>query len=37
LQGHHLKYNEAWKLIFFFPGYINEILLPNPGHCLYKS
>jgi hypothetical protein len=31
LQGHHLKYNEAGKLVFFFLGYVNEIPLPNPG------
>ena len=37
LQGHHLKYNEAGKLVFFFPGYTNEILLPNLELCLYKS
>ena len=37
LQGHHLKYNEARKLVFFFPGYTNKILLPNPDLYLYES
>jgi hypothetical protein len=26
LQGHHLKHNDARKLVFFFHGYTNEIL-----------
>lgn len=30
MQGHHLKYNAAGNLMFFFPGYTNEISLPNP-------
>ena len=30
MQGHHLKYDDAGNLVFFFPGYTNEILLPNP-------
>ena len=25
------------SIIFFFPGYVNEIPLPNPGLQLYKS
>jgi hypothetical protein len=25
MQGHHLKYNAAGNLIYFFPGYTNEI------------
>ena len=37
LQGHHLKHNEARKLVFFFPMYTNEIPLPNPNRHLYKS
>ena len=36
LQGHHLKYNEAENLAFFFPVYINEIPLPNLRFRLYK-
>ena len=37
MQGHHLKYDDAGNAVFFFPGYTNEIPLPNPGHSLYKS
>ena len=36
MQGHHLKYNAARDLVFFFPGYTNEIRLPNPGLHLYS-
>ena len=35
--GHHLKYDDAGNLVFFFLGYTNEIPLPNPGFSLYKS
>ena len=31
MQGHHLKYDDAGNLVFFFLGYTNEILLPNLG------
>ena len=37
MQGHHLKYNAAENLVFFFLGYTNEILLPNLELRLYKS
>jgi hypothetical protein len=37
MQGHHLKYNDARDLVFFFTGYTNEIQLPNSDLCLYKS
>jgi len=37
MQGHHLKYHDVGNLAFFFPGYTNEIPLPNPGFSLYKS
>ena len=37
MQGHHLKYDDAGNLVFFFLGYTNEILLPNPELSLYKS
>ena len=37
IQGHHLKYDDVGNLAFFFPGYTNEISLPNPGLSLYKS
>ena len=37
MQGHHLKYDDAGNLVFFFPGYTNVILLPNPELSLYKS
>ena len=37
MQGHHLKYNAIGNLVFFFPGYTNEIPLPNPELRLYKS
>ena len=37
MQGHHLKYDDVGNLVFFFSGYINEILLPNPEFSLYKS
>ena len=37
MQGHHLKYDDVGNLVFFFLGYINEILLPNPEFSLYKS
>ena len=37
MQGHHLKYDDVGNLVFFFPGYTNEIPLPNPGFSLYKS
>ena len=37
MQGHHLKYDDTGNLVFFFPGYTNEILLPNLELSLYKS
>ena len=37
MQGHHLKYDDAGNLVFFFPRYTNEIPLPNPELSLYKS
>jgi len=37
VQGHTLKSAPDRSIIFFFPGYVNEISLPNPGLCLYKS
>ena len=37
MQGHHLKYGDAGNLVFFFPGYTNEIPLPNLELSLYKS
>jgi hypothetical protein len=37
MQGHHLKYDDTGNLVFFFPGYTNEILLPNLKLYLYKS
>jgi hypothetical protein len=37
MQGHHLKYDDAGNLVFFFLGYTNEIPLPNPELSLYKS
>ena len=37
VQGHTLKSAPDGSIIFFFPGYVNEIPLPNPGLHLYKS
>ena len=37
VQGHTLKSATDGSIIFFFPGYVNEIPLPNPGLRLYKS
>ena len=37
VQGHTLKSAPDGSIIFFFPGYANKILLPNPGLRLYKS
>jgi len=37
VQGHALKSALDGSIIFFFPGYVNEIPLPNPGLRLYKS
>ena len=37
VQGHTLKSALDGSIIFFFPGYVNEIPLPNPGLRLYKS
>ena len=36
MQGHHLKYDDARNLVFFFPRYTNEIPLPNPDLHLYN-
>ena len=35
LQGHHLKHNEARKLVFFFPMYTNEDPSEVMGFRLY--
>jgi len=37
VQGHILKHSPDGSILFFFPGYVNEIPLPNPGLHLYKS
>ena len=37
VQGHTLKSASDGSIIFFFPGYVNEIPLPNSGLRLYKS
>ena len=37
VQGHHLKHDDTRNLVFFFPGYTNEIPLPNLELRLYKS
>ena len=37
MQGHHLKYDDAWNLVFFFLRYKNEIMLSNPKLSLNKS
>ena len=37
MQGHHLKYDDAGNLVFFFLGYTNEISFPNLELSLYKS
>ena len=37
IQGRHLKNNIAGDLVYFFPRYTNEIMLPNPKLSLYKS
>ena len=37
IQGHTLKSAPDGSIIFFFPGYVNEIPLPNTGLRLYKS
>ena len=37
VQGHTLNSTPDGSIIFFFPGYVNEIPLPNPGLHLYKS
>ena len=37
VQGHTLKSSPDGSIIFFFPSYVNEIPLPNPGLRLYKS
>ena len=36
VQGHILKHDPLGNLIFFFPGYTNEIRLPNPDLHLYN-
>ena len=36
VQGHTLKSAPDGSIMFFFPGYVNEIPLPNPGLRLYK-
>jgi len=37
IQEHHLKHNATREIVFFFPGYTNEIQLPNLDLRLYKS
>ena len=37
IQGHILKRGPNDSLTFFFPGYANQIPLPNPGFGLYNS
>ena len=37
VQGHTLKSALDGSILFFIPGYVNEIPLPNPGLRLYKS
>ena len=37
VQGHTLKSAPDGSITFFFPRYVNEIPLPNPGLRLYKS
>ena len=34
--GHTLKHTRDGSLIFFYPGYTNEIRLPNPDYHLYN-
>ena len=36
VQGHTLKHDALGNLVFFFPGYTNEIRLPNPALHLYN-
>ena len=36
VQGHILKHAADQSLVYFFPGYANEIRLPNPELHLYK-
>lgn len=36
VQGHTLKNGSDGSLVFLFPGYTNEIPLPNPGFHLYN-
>ena len=31
IQGHILMHDANQSLVFFFPSYTNEIMLPNPG------
>jgi hypothetical protein len=37
IHGHILKHIADQALVFFFPGYANEIMLPNLELHLYKS
>ena len=37
VQGHTLKSAPDGSIVSFFPGYVNEIPLPNLGLRLYKS
>ena len=36
VYGHTLKHAKDGSLIFFFPGYVNEIRLPNPDFHSYN-
>jgi len=39
IHGHIIKFDEKdhEKIVYFFPGFVNEIPLPNPELSLYKS
>ena len=35
--GHPLKHAEDGSLVFFFPVYVNEIMLSNPGLSVFTA
>ena len=38
IRSHTLKHNSDGSLVFFFPGYTNEIWLPNPDFtCMHRA